>query len=141
MIGQEFVVGQVVGQFRIGHLIGPAYLCQSCGLSGFRLWRAISSCVELTCFSCSEADQKDQVLRDQRFGEDRRQVIVCTIGDLVPARRDPEDRRWWNHTSGGDDWAWWTRMPQHADMKREAELLKYERDHLVRFADRERGRR
>lgn len=116
--------------YRTGDKPGPDYYCSSCGLRGHRLWRmSASSCVELTCAVCSERDQADEIKRYANL----HQPGDPTIGNLVPARRDPEDHHWWGHSGG--DVEWWYRMPQYKDEKREAELLRRERDEFLHERD------
>lgn len=115
--------------YRVGDRAGPDYLCSRCALTGHRLWRmGGSSHVELTCATCSEVAQRGQIERYASFTEPHH----TTIGDLVPARPD-HDQRWFGHTSG--EFGWWLRLPQYIDPARELARVRLERDHQHRLAE------
>lgn len=107
---------------------GRDYVCGRCGASGLRLWRqshVFLSSVDLRCATCATTEQAEQIAAYADCHEQHNPEI----GDMVPARPTPEGDTFWGHTSG--DVEWWYALPQFADPKLEAELVRRERDHFL----------
>lgn len=113
------------GHFRNGDAIGPAYKCSQCGLHGFRLWRKAHHDTDFLCAVCAEQAEAEAIARYADIHNEH----DPSIGNMIPARPTPEGDAIWGHTSG--DVEWWYRLPQYADEKKEAELVRRERDHFL----------
>jgi hypothetical protein len=94
---------------------GPDYVCSKCGAKGLRLWRDAGFFlwkIRLLCATCATRDQAKEIASYAKLGIGNEDA--CTIGDLIPARPNPEGDTFWGHTSG------------------DAAVLARERDHFVR---------
>jgi hypothetical protein len=108
---------------------GADYRCSKCLTSGVRLWRqshTFTVHLRLLCAVCAEHNQRKQIAS---YAQRNCNALVCTIGDLVPARPTPEGDNFWGHTSG--DVEFWYRLPQYTNPDLETKLLRRERDYFM----------